>query len=82
MYFIKLFLSGRNAVEDKVVTKMIQDHSQKFNIKDRSKEITDEEIVERCMYPMINVGFNILEEGIATQPSDIDVVFNAGYGFP
>ncbi len=39
-------------------------------------------IVERCLYPMINEGLRILEEGIAVRASDIDVVRTAGYGFP
>jgi len=45
-------------------------------------EHTDEEIVERCVYALINEGFRILEEGIAIRASDIDVVWAAGYGFP
>jgi 3-hydroxyacyl-CoA dehydrogenase len=41
-----------------------------------------EEIVERCVYPLINEGIHILEEGIALRASDVDVVWCAGYGFP
>lgn len=44
--------------------------------------IGDEEIVERCMLPLINEGYRILEEGIAERASDIDVVWLTGYGFP
>jgi len=43
---------------------------------------TDEEIVERCLYPLMNEGFNILEEGIALRGADVDVVWTCGYGFP
>ena len=43
---------------------------------------TDEEILERCMFPLLNEGMRILEEGIAQRASDIDVVWAAGYGFP
>ncbi|MCP1198484.1 3-hydroxyacyl-CoA dehydrogenase NAD-binding domain-containing protein [Notoacmeibacter sp. MSK16QG-6] len=46
------------------------------------RDISDEEILERTLYPMINEGAKILEEGIATRPSDIDVVWVYGYGFP
>jgi len=46
------------------------------------REISDAEILERCMYPLINEGAKILEEGIALRSSDIDVVWMAGYGFP
>jgi len=46
------------------------------------KKFTDQEIVERCMYPLVNEGFKILEEGMAQRPTDIDVVYVFGYGFP
>jgi 3-hydroxyacyl-CoA dehydrogenase len=44
--------------------------------------ITDEEIVERCVYALINEGARILEEGIALRASDIDIIYVYGYGFP
>ncbi len=43
---------------------------------------TDQEILERCLYPLLNEGIRILDEGIAQRASDIDVVWCAGYGFP
>jgi len=43
---------------------------------------TDQEILERCIYPLLNEGLRILEEGIAQRASDIDVVWCMGYGFP
>jgi 3-hydroxyacyl-CoA dehydrogenase len=46
------------------------------------RQIGPEEIVERMMFPMINEGARILEEGIATRPSDIDVIWVYGYGWP
>ena len=45
-------------------------------------EITDEEILERCLYPMVNEGAKILEEQIAIRGSDVDVVWVNGYGWP
>ena len=48
----------------------------------RKEPITDTEIVERCIYSMINEGARILEEGVALRPGDIDTVYTAGYGFP
>ena len=42
----------------------------------------NQEIVERCLYPLLNEGFRILEEGVAMRASDIDVVWTSGYGFP
>ena len=44
--------------------------------------MTDQEIIERCLYPLVNEGFKILEEGIALRPEDIDVIYTYGYGFP
>lgn len=46
------------------------------------RKISDEEILERCLYPMINEGVKILEEGKAIRASDIDVVWQNGYGWP
>ena len=46
------------------------------------REISDEEIVERTLYPMVNEGAKILEEGMAQRASDIDVVWVYGYGWP
>jgi 3-hydroxyacyl-CoA dehydrogenase len=43
---------------------------------------TEDEIVERCLYPLINEGIRILAEGVAIRASDVDVVWTAGYGFP
>lgn len=47
-----------------------------------AKAFSDEEIVARCIYALVNEGFRLLEEGIALRQSDIDVVYLAGYGFP
>jgi len=46
------------------------------------RQVSDEEILERCIYPMINEGAKILEEKKAIRPSDIDVVWENGYGWP
>ena len=46
------------------------------------REHTDQEILERCLYPLINEGIRILEEGVAIRAGDVDVVWTAGYGFP
>ena len=46
------------------------------------KHLSDEEILERCIYPMINEGAKILEEGKAIRASDIDIVWINGYGWP
>jgi 3-hydroxyacyl-CoA dehydrogenase len=62
------------------IEKIILEFSEK-NGKTR-REISDEEILIRCIYPMINEGAKILEEGIAIRSSDIDVVWVYGYGWP
>ncbi|MYM64413.1 3-hydroxyacyl-CoA dehydrogenase NAD-binding domain-containing protein [Pseudomaricurvus sp. HS19] len=46
------------------------------------REISDQEILERCLYPLINEGALILEEGIAARSSDCDLIYVNGYGFP
>ena len=46
------------------------------------RDIDDQEILERCLYPMVNEGAKILEEGMAQRASDIDVVWMNGYGWP
>ncbi len=46
------------------------------------REISDTEILERCLYVMVNEGARILEEGIAARPLDVDIVWIYGYGFP
>jgi 3-hydroxyacyl-CoA dehydrogenase len=63
-----------------VVNKMIVEHSKALGITRR--RITDEEIVERLVYALVNEGAKILEEGIASKASDIDMVYLTGYGFP
>ena len=62
------------------VAEIIEDFRSKSNMKKR--EITDEEIVERTLYPMVNEGALILEEGKAQRASDVDVVWIYGYGWP
>ena len=62
------------------VAEIIEDFRKKSNAEVR--EISDEEIMERTLYPMVNEGALILEEGIAQRASDIDVVWIYGYGWP
>ena len=71
---------NRRPVPDPEVEKIILQVSHNRGIKRRS--FTDEEILERLFFPLINEGFKILEEGFAQRPSDIDVVYCYGYGFP
>ena len=63
-----------------LVQQIIEDFAKKQGVERR--EISDEEIVERTLYTMVNEGAKILEEGIAQRASDIDVVWVYGYGWP
>lgn len=72
---------GRTLVADAEVDGIMQALAAKFGIV-RRDAISDEEIVERCLYPLINEGARILEEGIAYRAGDIDIVWINGYGFP
>lgn len=71
---------NRNAKPSPVVEKIILDFAAKQGINRRT--ISDQEILERCVYPMINEGAKILEEGKAIRASDIDIVWINGYGWP
>jgi 3-hydroxyacyl-CoA dehydrogenase len=71
---------NRNAKPSPVTEKILHDFIVKSGANPR--KISDEEILERCVYPMINEGANILDEGKAIRPSDIDVVWENGYGWP
>jgi 3-hydroxyacyl-CoA dehydrogenase len=70
----------RRASPSPVVQEIIQDFARKNGVERR--KISDEEIVERTLYTMVNEGAKILEEGIAQRASDIDVVWVYGYGWP
>jgi len=72
--------AGRKASPSPVVEQAILDFSAKQGMTRRA--LSDQEILERCLYPMINEGVKILEEGIAARASDIDVVWINGYGWP
>ncbi len=70
----------RDAIPSRLVEEMIEKHRQELGITPR--KISDEEIVHRLVYSLVNEGAKIVEEGIASRASDIDVVYLTGYGFP
>ena len=78
--FYKYEPGSRKPAADADVDKLIADYRREQRIEPR--KVTDEEIVERCMYALANEGAHILEEGIALRASDIDMVYLTGYGFP
>jgi len=71
---------SRMPLPDAEVEKIILDAASRLGINRRP--ISEEEIVERMVLPMINEGARILEEGIAARPGDIDVIWVYGYGWP
>jgi 3-hydroxyacyl-CoA dehydrogenase len=70
----------RDAIPSTVVTEMIEKHRAELGIEPR--KISDDEIVHRLVYALVNEGARIVEEGIASKASDIDMVYLTGYGFP
>ena len=75
------YIAGkRDAVPNQEVVQMIETHRASLGITVR--KISDEEIVQRLVYALVNEAAHILEEGIASKASDIDMVYLMGYGFP
>jgi len=71
---------NRTPLPDAAVEALIAAHRGESGVKPRA--ISDEEIVQRCIYALVNEGARLLGEGIALRASDIDVVYLTGYGFP
>ena len=71
---------NRTPVPDPIVESVIAEAAAEAGIARRT--IGDDEIVPRCLYPLVNEGAKILDEGIALRAGDIDVVWMHGYGFP
>ena len=70
----------RKPYPSQMVNDMVVKHSADLGVERR--KVSDEEIVERLVYALVNEGARILEEGIAMRASDIDMVYLTGYGFP
>ena len=70
----------RRALEDPAVTELIERHARERGITRRA--LSDTEILERCLYAMINEGARLLAEGIVPRPQEIDVIWVHGFGFP
>ena len=65
---------------DPEVMELARGEAQALGVSPRA--LDDEEIVDRCLLPIINEGFKVLEEDIADRASDLDVIYTSGYGFP
>jgi 3-hydroxyacyl-CoA dehydrogenase len=70
----------RDAIPSALVVTMIEDHRKALGITPR--QISDEEIVHRLVFALVNEAAHLLEEGIAQRASDVDMVYLTGYGFP
>jgi len=71
---------NRKALHDPEVDKVVEECRKEMGITPR--KISNKEIVQRCVYALVNEGARLLEEGIAQRASDIDMVYLTGYGFP
>ena len=78
--FYKYEPGNRKPIPDPEVEKIIEQCAAESGIERR--EITDEEIVDRCMLALVNEGAQLLDEGIAQRASDVDITYVYGYGFP
>ncbi|MDF2467000.1 MAG: 3-hydroxyacyl-CoA dehydrogenase NAD-binding protein [Ramlibacter sp.] len=78
--FYRYEAGSRTPLPDPIVNDLIIECAREAGIERRT--ITDEEIVERTIYALVNEGAKILEEGIAQRASDIDLIYVNGYGFP
>jgi 3-hydroxyacyl-CoA dehydrogenase len=70
----------RDAIPSKLVEDMIAEHRKSLGVEPR--KISDEEIVQRLVFSLVNEAAHILEDGIAARASDVDMVYITGYGFP
>jgi 3-hydroxyacyl-CoA dehydrogenase len=70
----------RDPIPDPIVENLIEQYREERGITPR--KVSDDEIVERCVFALVNEGARIVEEGIAARASDIDIVYLNGYGFP
>jgi 3-hydroxyacyl-CoA dehydrogenase len=75
------YLAGsRNAIPDPEVNAIVDEFRTQRGFTART--VSDDEIVERCLYALVNEGARIIDEGIAQRSSDVDIVYLNGYGFP
>ncbi|MEM6709325.1 MAG: 3-hydroxyacyl-CoA dehydrogenase NAD-binding domain-containing protein [Pseudomonadota bacterium] len=71
---------SRAGQPDPEVVALVEETSKELGIE--RQDISDDEVLKRCLYPLVNEGLKILDEGIALRASDIDIVYLNGYGFP
>ncbi len=72
--------NGRKALPSPEMEKLIDKYS--MDSPHKGTKLSTDEIIHRVLFPLVNEGFKILEEGIALDPSDIDIIYLYGYGWP
>ncbi len=70
----------RRATPDPEVETIIRETAAELGVNQRP--VDDEEVLKRCLYPLVNIGAQLLDDGVALRASDIDIVYCYGYGFP
>jgi len=78
--FYRYEAGARDAIPDPAVSAIIERYREETRVV--ARKVSDAEIVERCIYALINEGARIVDEGIAQRSSDVDLVYLNGYGFP
>jgi 3-hydroxyacyl-CoA dehydrogenase len=78
--FYRYEAGSRTPISDPLVHQLIIECANESGIARRT--ISDQEVVDRCIFALVNEGAKILQEGIAERPSDIDLIYVNGYGFP
>jgi 3-hydroxyacyl-CoA dehydrogenase len=78
--YYKYLAGDRARHDDPEAEEILRSTARRLDVPQRSHG--SDEIVQRCLYPLINEGIRILEEGVASRAGDVDVVWCAGYGFP
>lgn len=79
--YYKYLPDDRNRYDDEEAMIILRKRAQELGVTQRSDH-TEQEILERCLYPLLNEAIQILDEGVAIRASDIDVAWASGYGFP
>ena len=75
-----LYDDSRNATPNEEVLELIRETAEELGIE--HQQMSDEDVLKRCLYPLVNIGAQLLDDGVALRASDIDIVYCYGYGFP
>jgi 3-hydroxyacyl-CoA dehydrogenase len=79
--YYKYIAGDRNRYDDEEALEILRKRAEALCVVQRSDH-SEQEIIERCLFPLLNEAIQILDEGVALRASDIDVAWSSGYGFP